>query len=138
MTQKNRKKKATSTPSRDRVVYEIKGPNIGTQRVDAATTAELKKLLAPLGLDPYSTQAAAHLAHVERAAVQGKAWSIKRLGVLAFVADTDDKPAQRRPAAQTPTAPSDGDGGVDGQPQTDERPEQPRPAEPSPLEGQGA
>lgn len=123
MTQR---KKPAATPSRDRVVYEVRGPNIGTRQVDAATTAELRKALTPLGLDPYTMQAAAHLAHNERATVQGKGWSIKRLGVLSFVPDSEGKPAtaQRRPAPQTPTAPNADDA---AQVQGHETPDAPQP-----------
>jgi hypothetical protein len=79
------------------VVYEVKGPQ-GVRQVDAITTAELKTTLTPLlDLDPYSVQAAAHLAHVERATVQGNGWSVRRLGVLSFVPDTaNQKPEQKR------------------------------------------
>lgn len=97
------KKKSTSKPvSRDRVVYEVRGPQRVNQ-VDATSTSELKNVLTPLlGLNPYSTQAVAHLAHVERATVQGDGWSIRRLGVLAFVPDSEveTKPAQRSRSPQ--------------------------------------
>ena len=105
------KKKPAATPSRDRVVYEVKGPN-GTRQMEAGSTKELKDQLArALGLDPYSTQAAAHLAHVERATVTGKGWSVKRVGVLSFVADEEPKKAptgnaQRRQDDQPTTAPT--------------------------------
>ncbi|AXH00552.1 hypothetical protein DVJ83_15345 (plasmid) [Deinococcus wulumuqiensis] len=88
--------------SRDRVVYEVRGPQRVNQ-VDATSTSELKNVLTPLlGLNPYSTQAVAHLAHVERATVQGDGWSIRRLGVLAFVPDSEaeTKPAQRSRSPQ--------------------------------------
>lgn len=94
---KPRKKPASKPVNRDRVVYEVKGSH-GVKQVDATSTSELKTVLAPLlGLDPYSTQAVAHIAHVERATVQGNGWSIRRLGVLAFVPDSaaDTRPAQR-------------------------------------------
>lgn len=121
------KKKAATTPSRDRVVYEVRGPN-GSRQVEATSTADLKKALLPLlGLDSYSTQAAAHLAHVERATVNGKGWSVRRLGVLAFVADTDDQPAPTT-ARRSPAAPPPSVLHADADEQ---------PIEPSPLEGQG-
>ena len=112
MTQK--KKPASKPATRARVVYEVKGLQ-GVKQVDASSTAELKAALVPLlGLEPYSMQAAAHIAHVERATVQGNGWSIKRLGVLAFVPDGDTdamprrgpkKTEQRQEAGET-TAPS--------------------------------
>lgn len=108
MTQK---KKKPTPASRDRVVYEVRTGNTPRQ-VEATSTAELKKALAPLlNLDPYSTQAAAHLAHVERATVTGRGWSVKRVGVLSFVADEEPKKAptgnaQRRQDDQPTTAPT--------------------------------
>lgn len=93
MTQK---KKKPTPASRDRVVYEVRTGNTPRQ-VEATSTAELKKALAPLlNLDPYSTQAAAHLAHTERATVTGQGWSIKRLGVLAFVPDSETTATPRK------------------------------------------
>lgn len=90
------KKPSKPTTSKSRVVYEVKGSK-GTQQIDAATTAELKKSLAAhLDLEPYSLQAAAHLAHVERATVQGNGWSVKRLGVLAFVPDAPTTKAEQK------------------------------------------
>lgn len=98
MTQK---KKPSSSQNRDRVVYEVRTGNTPRQ-VEATTTAELKKaLIALLSLDPYSVQAAAHLAHVERATVTGKGWSVRRLGVLSFVPDTEPQTA-RTTSAQRP------------------------------------
>ena len=92
---KPRKKSANKPVSRDRVVYEVKGPQ-GTKQVDAVTTAELKAALMPLlGLEPYSVQATAHLVHSERVSVTGKGWSVKRLGVLAFVPDTESSTAPK-------------------------------------------
>ena len=105
------KKKQPTSSIRDRVVYEVRIGNTPRQ-VEATTTAELKKALTPLlNLDPYSTQAAAHLAHVERATVTGKGWSVKRVGVLSFVADEEPKKAptgnaQRRQDDQPTTAPT--------------------------------
>lgn len=99
MTQK---KKKPTPASRDRVVYEVRTGNTPRQ-VEATSTAELKKALAPLlNLDPYSTQAAAHLAHVERATVTGRGWSVKRVGVLSFVADEEPKKATTPTTAQRP------------------------------------
>ncbi|AXH01196.1 hypothetical protein DVJ83_18875 (plasmid) [Deinococcus wulumuqiensis] len=105
------KKKQPTSSNRDRVVYEVRIGNTPRQ-VEATTTAELKKALLPLlNLDPYSVQAAAHLAHVERATVTGKGWSVKRVGVLSFVADEEPKKAptgnaQRRQDDQPTTAPT--------------------------------
>lgn len=90
------KKPTKAVTSKDRVVYEVKGPK-GTHQIDAATTAELKKALGQtLELEPYSLQAAAHLAHTERATVTGQGWSVKRLGVLAFVPDAPAAAPQRK------------------------------------------
>ena len=93
MARKTAKKKALS----DRIVYEVTTPK-GSYQVEASATKELKTAitsLLPLPLEPYSVQAAAHLAHVERATVQGQGWSIKRVGVLSFVPDTDQQPAPK-------------------------------------------
>lgn len=79
--------KKSNKPTKDRVVYEVKGPK-GTQQVEASTTAELKVALTPLlDIEPYSLQATAHIIHAERGAVQGQGWSVRRLGVLSFVPD---------------------------------------------------
>lgn len=107
MARKTAKKKALS----DRIVYEVTTPK-GSYQVEASATKELKTAitsLLPLPLEPYSVQAAAHLAHVERATVQGQGWSIKRVGVLSFVPDTDQQPAPKQPtkkeaAVQAPQA----------------------------------
>ena len=103
MTSKTRRK--TKQRPADRVVYEVKTER-GTTQVEASSVAELKKALLPLlGLDNYGTQAAAHLAHTEKATVQTKTWSVRRVGVLAFVADIEE-PAPKRKAAAPASAPS--------------------------------
>lgn len=106
MARKISKKKALT----DRIVYEVTTPK-GSYQVEASATKELKTAitsLLPLPLEPYSVQAAAHLAHVERATVQGQGWSIKRVGVLSFVPDTDQQPApkptKKEAAVQAPQA----------------------------------
>lgn len=97
---KPKKKSTSKLVSRDRVVYEVKGHQ-GVKQVVATSTSELKAALNPLvqlgESKEYSLQAIAHVAHVERATVQGDGWSIRRLGVLAFVPDSEaeTKPAQR-------------------------------------------
>lgn len=99
---RSRKKQVGKTVSRERVVYEVRGPR-GSREVVASSVVELKKALSTLlDMDPYSLQAVAHIAHVERATVQGNGWSIKRLGVLSFVPDspTDAKSAQRSSSRQ--------------------------------------
>lgn len=123
MTQK--KKPASKPAARDRVVYEVKGPQ-GTKQVDAASTAELKTALtALLELEPYSVQAAAHIAHVERATVTGQGWSVRRLGVLAFVPDSEttaaprkgpQKAEQRQEAGETAPTPANLSDSPQGQP----------------------
>ena len=83
MARKISKKKALT----DRIVYEVTTPK-GSYQVEASATKELKTAitsLLPLPLEPYSVQAAAHLAHVERATVQGQGWSIRRVGVLRYL-----------------------------------------------------
>lgn len=106
MTKTRTKKTQTSKPAtRDRVVYEVKGQH-GIRQVDAATTAELKKFLAQtLDLEPYSLQAAAHLAHTERATVSGQGWSVKRLGVLAFVPDAPPAVPARKQQPENDNSP---------------------------------
>lgn len=94
MARKTAKKKALS----DRIVYEVTTPK-GSYQVEASATKELKTAITSLlPLEPYSVQAAAHLAHVERATVQGQGWSIRRVGVLSFVPDTDQQPAPKQPS----------------------------------------
>lgn len=106
MAKTRTKKTQTSKPAtRDRVVYEVKGQH-GIRQVDAATTAELKKFLAQtLDLEPYSLQAAAHLAHTERATVSGQGWSVKRLGVLAFVPDAPPAAPARKQQPENDSSP---------------------------------
>jgi len=86
------KKNLLKTTTKDRIVYEVKTTQ-GVRQVDATTTAELVTALTPLLnlADPYSVKAAAHLVHMERAAVQGSGWSVRRLGVLTFQPDQPEK-----------------------------------------------
>uniref|UniRef100_UPI0021BF3218 hypothetical protein n=1 Tax=Deinococcus sp. Marseille-Q6407 TaxID=2969223 RepID=UPI0021BF3218 len=94
------RKSGKSLAPRDRAVYEVRGPQ-GLFQVDAASTKELKDALAPLlGLEPYSVQAAAHLAQVERATVQGNGWSVRRLGTLTFVPDGETQTGASRKGTQ--------------------------------------
>ena len=90
-------KKSTKKPANDRIVYEVVTPQQGTRQVEARDTKELKAALTSiLPLDPYSVQAAAHLAQTERATIQGSGWSIKRLGKFAFVPDETPASAPKK------------------------------------------
>ena len=62
----------------------MKGPKKSVQ-LQATNVAELKTALAEvLDLPPYTVQAIAHLAHIERATITLKGWTVKRLGVLVL------------------------------------------------------
>ena len=81
--------KKKTTEALDRIVYNVRHHGDQQTRVEAGDVKSLKAALLPLlGLDPYSVQAIAHLAHRERAQVEGSGWSVTRAGVLRFVPDS--------------------------------------------------
>lgn len=98
-------RKKTTKPA-DRVVYAVENGGKSTT-VEASSTKELKAQLSRVlpNLEPYSVQAAAHLAHVERAQVEGSGWSVRRRGVLTFVPDANIEDTPPKAPKQKKTLP---------------------------------
>lgn len=103
------KKTSLKTPKgeQNRTVYEVLAPHLGTRRLEAGTTTELRDALSRLlpEMEPYAVQAVARLASIERATVTAGSWSVRRVGVMQFQPDDIGPPTAKTGARPRKSSP---------------------------------
>lgn len=106
------KKTSVKTPKGEqtRTVYEVLAPHLGTRRLEAGTTTELRDALSRLlpELEPYAVQAVARLASIERATVTAIGWSVRRVGVMQFQPDDFGQPPAKTGGRLRKSSPVEG------------------------------